>query len=85
MKAVVVHLDRLLAERGMTMTELARRIDVTPVNVSILKTGKARAVRFSTLIAICEVLNCQPGDILTVEEREEPRRGDVSLAADQQD
>ena len=73
MKAVVVHLDRLLAERGMTMTELARRIDVTPVNVSILKTGKARAVRFSTLIAICEVLNCQPGDILTVEEREEPR------------
>jgi len=73
-KAVVVHLDRLLAERGMTMTELARRIDVTPVNVSILKTGKARAVRFSTLIAICEVLNCQPGDILTVEEREEPRR-----------
>lgn len=68
MKAVVVHLDRLLAERGMTMTELARRIDVTPVNVSILKTGKARAVRFSTLIAICEVLDCQPGDILTVEE-----------------
>jgi putative transcriptional regulator len=67
-KAVVVHLDRLLAERGMTMTELARRIDVTPVNVSILKTGKARAIRFSTLIAICEVLDCQPGDILTVEE-----------------
>jgi putative transcriptional regulator len=63
-----VHLDRLLAERGMTMTELARRIDVTPVNVSILKTGKARAVRFSTLIAICEVLDCQPGDILTVED-----------------
>ncbi len=63
-----MHLDRLLAERGMTMTELARRIDVTPVNVSILKTGKARAVRFSTLIAICEVLDCQPGDILTVEE-----------------
>jgi putative transcriptional regulator len=71
-KEVVVHLDRLLAERGMTMTELARRIDVTPVNVSILKTGKARAVRFSTLVAICEVLDCQPGDILTVEESQEP-------------
>ena len=54
------------------MTELARRIDLTPVNVSILKTGKARAVRFSTLIAICEVLDCQPGDILTVEETLEP-------------
>lgn len=67
-----MHLDRLLAERGMTMTELARRIDLTPVNVSILKTGKARAVRFSTLIAICEVLDCQPGDILTVEETLEP-------------
>ena len=80
MKAVVVHLDRLLAERGMTMTELARRIDLTPVNVSILKTGKARAVRFSTLIAICEVLNCQPGDILTVEEMppgEQPARSDA--------
>ena len=68
-----MHLDRLLAERGMTMTELARRIDLTPVNVSILKTGKARAVRFSTLVAICEVLDCQPGDILTVEETLEPR------------
>ena len=52
----------------MTMTDLARRIDLTPVNLSILKTGKARAVRFSTLSAICDVLECQPGDILTVEE-----------------
>jgi len=68
MKRVVVHLDRLLIERGMTMTDLARRIDLTPVNLSILKTGKARAVRFSTLTAICDVLECQPGDILTVEE-----------------
>jgi putative transcriptional regulator len=67
---VVVHLDKLLSERRMTMTELARRIDLTPVNLSILKTGKARAVRFSTLIAICEALDCQPGDILTVEDAE---------------
>lgn len=64
---VVVHLDKLLIERGITMTDLARQVDITPVNMSILKTGKARAIRFSTLAAICEVLQCQPGDLLTVE------------------
>jgi putative transcriptional regulator len=63
---VVVHLDRLLEERGMTLTELAQRVDVTVVNLSILKNGRARAVRFSTLTALCEVLECQPGDLLSV-------------------
>lgn len=60
-----VHLDRLLAERGMTLTELAERVGVTVVNLSVLKNGRARAVRFSTLSAICEVLGCQPGDVIT--------------------
>ena len=62
--AIVVKLDDLLHERRMTMTELAERIDITLANVSILKTGKARAIRFSTLEAICRVLGCQPGDLL---------------------
>jgi putative transcriptional regulator len=61
---VVVHLDRLLEERGMTLTELAQRVDITVVNLSILKNGRARAVRFSTLAALCEALECQPGDLL---------------------
>lgn len=64
---VRVHLDRVLAERGMTLTELAARVDVTVVNLSVLKNGRARAIRFSTLTAICEALGCQPGDLLTVE------------------
>ena len=62
-----VHLDRVLADRGMTLTELAERVGVTVVNLSVLKNGRARAVRFSTLSAICEVLDCQPGDVLTFE------------------
>jgi putative transcriptional regulator len=60
-----VHLDRVLADRGMTLTQLAERAGVTVVNLSVLKNGRARAVRFSTLSAICDVLDCQPGDILT--------------------
>ncbi|GAA4687329.1 hypothetical protein GCM10023226_26490 [Nocardioides nanhaiensis] len=67
---VQVHLDRVLAERGMTLTELADRVGVTVVNLSVLKNGRARAVRFSTLTAICEVLDCQPGDLLSVRPRE---------------
>ncbi|MEU4834771.1 helix-turn-helix transcriptional regulator [Streptosporangium sp. NPDC023615] len=59
------HLDRLLQERGMTLTELADRVGVTIVNLSILKNGRARAIRFSTLSAICRELRCQPGDLLT--------------------
>jgi putative transcriptional regulator len=62
--AVIVKLDELLHERRMTLTELAQRIDITLANLSILKTGKARAIRFSTLEAICGVLACQPGDLL---------------------
>jgi putative transcriptional regulator len=62
--AIAVKLDDLLHERRMTLTELAERIDITLANLSILKTGKARAIRFSTLEAICSVLACQPGDLL---------------------
>lgn len=61
---IVVKLDELLHERRMTLTELAESIDITLANLSILKTGKARAIRFSTLEAICVALGCQPGDIL---------------------
>jgi putative transcriptional regulator len=62
--AIMVKLDELLHQRRMTLTELAERIDITLANLSILKTGKARAIRFSTLEAICAVLDCQPGDVL---------------------
>ncbi len=65
--AIVVKLDDLLHARRMTLTELSERVGVTIVNLSILKTGKARAIRFSTLEAICEALSCQPGDILRFE------------------
>jgi putative transcriptional regulator len=65
--AIVVRLDDLLHERRMTLTELAERIDITLANLSILKTGKARAIRFSTLEAICQALACQPGDLLEFE------------------
>ena len=62
--AIAVKLDDLLHDRRMTLTELADRIGMTLANLSILKTGKARAIRFSTLEAICEVMQCQPGDLL---------------------
>ena len=62
--AIHVKLDDLLYARRMTLTELSERVDITLANLSILKTGKARAVRFSTLEAICKVLECQPGDLL---------------------
>ena len=65
---IKVKLDTVLARRRMTLTQLSERIGVTPANLSILKTGKARAVRFSTLEAICHELNCQPCDILEYEE-----------------
>ncbi|MDX2565369.1 helix-turn-helix transcriptional regulator [Streptomyces sp. TX20-6-3] len=63
--AIEAHLDRLLAERGMTLVELADRVGVTVVNLSVLKNGRAKAIRFSTLTRLCEVLQCQPGDILS--------------------
>jgi putative transcriptional regulator len=62
---IEIHLDRLLAERGMTLTELAGRVGLTLANLSILKNGRARAIRFSTLNALCDALDCQPGDLLT--------------------
>ena len=61
---IIVNLDVMLAKRKMGLGELAEHIHITPANLSILKTGKARAVRFSTLESICRVLDCQPGDIL---------------------
>ncbi|MBO9545313.1 helix-turn-helix transcriptional regulator [Caulobacter sp.] len=64
---VRVNLDRVLLERRMSLTELSDRVGVTIANLSILKTGKARAVRFSTLDALCRELECQPGDLLTFE------------------
>ncbi|CAM3096825.1 helix-turn-helix domain-containing protein [Streptomyces albus] len=63
---VQVHLDRLLAERGMTLSELAARVGITVVNLSVLKNDRAKAIRFSTLTAICRELDCQPGDLLSV-------------------
>jgi len=63
-----VHLDRVLLERRMSLTELADKVGVTIANLSILKTGKAKAVRFSTLDALCRTLECQPGDILIWED-----------------
>ncbi len=62
-----VRLDELLSERGMTLTELSARVDVTVVNLSILKNGRARAIRFSTMARLCQALGCQPGDLLSYE------------------
>jgi len=69
--AIRVTLDRVLLDRRMSLTELSEKVGVTLANLSILKTGKAKAVRFSTLEALCEVLECQPGDLLVFEEAEE--------------
>ncbi|MEJ6601387.1 MAG: helix-turn-helix domain-containing protein [Verrucomicrobiia bacterium] len=63
--SIQIHLDLLLVKRGMTQKDLAERIDITPANLNIFATGKARAVRFSTLEALCRELNCQPGDLLS--------------------
>jgi len=67
---IIVNLDVMMAKRKIGLMELAEKIDLTPANLSILKTGKARAVRFSTLEEICKALNCQPGDILEYMEDE---------------
>ena len=69
--AIIVNLDVMLAKRKMSLTELSENVGITMANLSILKTGKARAVRFSTLDAICKALNCQPGDILEYRDEEE--------------
>lgn len=67
---IVVNLDVVLAKRKMSVTELSEKVGITMANLSILKTGKAKAIRFSTLEKICEVLECQPGDILVYEKDE---------------
>ena len=72
---IVVKLDDLLYERRMTLTDLAERVGITLANLSILKTGKAKASRFSTLASICEALDCQPGDILAFEDQKKQRPG----------
>lgn len=71
---IYVHLDLMLVRRGMTLSELAQRVGVALPNLSILKTNKARAIRFSTLDAICRELDCQPGDLLVREARTERQR-----------
>ena len=76
--AILVRLDEKLYERRMTLTELAARVDITVANLSILKTGKAKAIRFSTLEAICVVLDCQPGELL--EFRLDDQAGDAGSA-----
>jgi len=64
MGKIILRLDRVMADRKMSLNELSEKVGVSNVNLSKIKTGKVSAVRFSTLVAICEVLNCQPGDIL---------------------
>ncbi len=67
-KMIKVNLDMMLLTRKMTLTELSDEVGITLANLSILKTGKARAIRFSTLVALCVTLNCEPGDLLQIEE-----------------
>lgn len=68
--AIVVNLDIMMARRKISLSDLAERVNITPANLSVLKTGKAKAIRFSTLEAICQELECQPGDILEFKEDE---------------
>ncbi|QTH59685.1 helix-turn-helix transcriptional regulator [Corynebacterium hindlerae] len=63
---VICHLDRILEEKGMTLAELSKLVDITAVNLSVLKNNRAKAVRFTTLAALCEALDCQPGDLFSV-------------------
>ena len=79
--AIRVNLDRVLLDRRMSLTELAERVGITLANLSILKTGKARAVRFTTLEALCRELNCQPADILVYEADEDTNEDIVPEAA----
>jgi putative transcriptional regulator len=78
--AIVVKLDDMLHDRRMTLTELADRVGMTLANLSILKTGKARAIRFSTLDAICKALACQPGDILRFEPEQAARERPAAVS-----
>lgn len=80
--AIRIQLDRILLERRMSLTELADRVGVTLANLSILKTGKARAIRFTTLDALCRELNCQPGDLLAYEPGPQESVGQDDAGAD---
>lgn len=71
--SIIINLDVMLAKRKMSVTELSEKVGLTMANISILKNGKAKAIRFSTLDKICEVLNCQPGDILEYQDRSQIR------------
>ncbi|MEU7936663.1 helix-turn-helix domain-containing protein [Microbispora bryophytorum] len=73
---IVVEIDVLLAKRKMSVGELADRIGITPANLAVLKNGRAKAVRFSTLAALCEALECQPGDLLRWEDGDDAKDGD---------
>ncbi len=77
--SIIINLDVMLAKRKMSVTELSEKVGLTMANISILKNGKAKAVRFSTLDKICEVLNCQPGDILEYQDRSQMREQLISL------
>ncbi|WP_277236804.1 helix-turn-helix domain-containing protein [Merdimonas faecis] len=76
--AIILRLDRVMADRKMSLNELSARVGISKVNLSNLKTGKVKAVRFSTLEAICDVLDCQPGDILEYR-REEEKEADLDI------
>ncbi|MFB8138352.1 helix-turn-helix domain-containing protein [Streptomyces parvus] len=78
---IVVDIDVMLARRKMSVGELADRVGITPANLAVLKNGRAKAVRFSTLAALCEVLTCQPGDLLRWEDREDREGGEAEGAA----
>ena len=77
---ITVKLDDMLYARRMTLTELAEKVDITLANLSILKTGKAKAIRFSTLAAICAALECQPGDVLAYEDSNQPKGANSNIA-----
>ena len=77
--AIIINIDVMLAKRKMSVTELSQHVGITMANLSILKTGKAKAIRFSTLEAICKALDCQPGDIL--EYRDDEKRNSGSAPA----
>jgi putative transcriptional regulator len=79
---IIVNLDVVLAQRKMRLNDLASAVDITPQNLSVLKTGKAKAIRFSTLEAICRHLNCQPGEILEFRAEPEPEKVQPSMDAD---
>lgn len=81
MTMIIVNVDVMLARRKMSVTELAERVGITIANLSILKNGKARAIRFSTLEALCKALDCQPGDILEYRDDEMPAARPTSIAS----